>query len=52
MTNPEQTLLLNKIFQTPSNEIIADRFSPERQKEAGTCTGKCVSGKCKGVAQG
>jgi len=35
---------LNEIFMTPSNQMIADRFSPENQASGADCCG----GKCRG----
>lgn len=50
--NNSNISLLDEIFLKPSNQIIAERFSPENQVSAAddtTCSGKCSSGKCRFV---
>lgn len=44
--NHTNNSLLEEIFLTPSQQTIAERFSPENQMIAADCHGKCKSGKC------
>jgi len=39
--------LLNEIFLTPSQQVIADRFSAENANVPANCSGHCASGVCK-----
>lgn len=50
MNNTQRHDLLSEILMAPSSEIIAERFSPEKnESDSADCTGKCASGVCKGL---